>query len=297
AMCGIRHSNGIDFWVVAHKEGTAEFRAFEINSSGIQPPVSTSIGTVPNDISQMKSNAAGNRICYGQGSIIALYDFDNAAGILSNYTDLLQFGFGSSFAPGGNVLYTLGGPTAFTLGQFDLTASNIPASFTSIAIIPAGQHGEGMMLARDCKIYLAKGNNSYLDVINDPDVLGLGCNYVPNAVNLGSGICMYELPNNIDGLFAGLCNGLSTGETEGNPPFRIHPNPVSDVLFIVPSEFTNTLGITITDFTGKQIFKKEFSGYEQVKVDVKDFSDGMYLLEIQTGKERVVRKFVKNGRR
>jgi hypothetical protein len=190
-------------------------------------------------------------------------------------------------------LYAIVFSPPYTLVQFDLTAPNIPAAFTDIVTIMPGLQGEGLMVARDCKMYMAKAGTHYLDVINYPDVPGTGCGYLANAVYLGNQLCKYELPNNIDGLFANLCNGVSVPELSADLQFHLYPVPAGNFLFIETS-YTKSFHIIITDVAGKQVSTKTFSDVNlQKELSVKSFSPGIYFIRILTQDGMKVIKFVK----
>ena len=77
--------------------------------------------------------------------------------------------------------------------QFDLSASDIPASKLNLYNGPLypGQ----LQLGPDGKIYLSILNQTKLSVINNPDIIGLGCNFQLNAIDLGGKISELGLPS------------------------------------------------------------------------------------------------------
>ena len=80
--------------------------------------------------------------------------------------------------------------------QYDLTlgsAAAITNSETTVA--NAGSGGGALQLGPDGKLYIARVNNSFLSVINQPDVVGIGCDFDTIGVDLANRNCVFGLPN------------------------------------------------------------------------------------------------------
>jgi gliding motility-associated-like protein len=131
---------------------------------------------------------------------IEVFDFDNVTGIVSNpvYIPTVGDGYGIAFSPNSTKLYaTLFSTTLSALMQYDLTAANIPASAYTVA---NGSFFGALQLGPNGKVYLSPGLAAFLDVVNNPNVAGVGCNYVANAVSLTPNSCNFGLPNFPDNL-------------------------------------------------------------------------------------------------
>lgn len=79
---------------------------------------------------------------------------------------------------------------------------------------------------------------------------------------------------------------------------QISPNPVADnlhVRFLDNEIFDSNLKIKIHDVTGKTLFEKQYNSVEQrvIELNFKNFSKGVYLLDIITDIGRTVKKIVK----
>lgn len=153
---------------------------------------------------QLKANKAGTRLAMAMSFLheVQLYDFNPTLGIITNQV-LLNPGnsafdpvltdatvYGLEFSPNGNLLYvsTAFGGTQKSVSQFDLTAVNIPASRVFLTTATTNYTFGQMQLGPDGKIYIAKQPNlttTTLDVINNPNVPGTGCNYASSAVPIG----------------------------------------------------------------------------------------------------------------
>jgi len=85
----IRHSNGSDWWIITHVEGSNVFRAYLLTAAGLNTtPIVSTVGTVINvsgSVGYMVGNNAGNKICatnYVSGTVDVL-DFNKTTGAVS----------------------------------------------------------------------------------------------------------------------------------------------------------------------------------------------------------------------
>lgn len=73
--------------------------------------------------------------------------------------------------------------------------------------------------------------------------------------------------------------------------FSIHPNPVNKLLYLSLDKISHINSIAITDIHGKRVIKtKEY--YKTI--DVSFLTDGIYFLTIETDKNVLTKKFIKN---
>lgn len=87
--------------------------------------------------------------------------------------------YGAEFSPSGNIAYLTTG--SGDLVQLDLMASNIASTATTLHSNynnPNPNIVSALQLAPDGKIYGALFGERYISVINNPDVLGLGSDFV-----------------------------------------------------------------------------------------------------------------------
>ena len=215
-MNATKHANGRDWWVVLMSSNTDQlYHKFLITPSGIQGPFDQLIGSIDNPnkfFGQMIFSRDGSKlVAASSNSSIDVFDFDRCTGDLYNYKvageavyTLANRYFGCSLSVNGEVLYASSIEPGFkNIYQFDLSTSNINSTKMTIfsypdtgqlRLIQIGQH----LLGPDANIYVIKGNgflgtNSdtyntrHLDVIRNPNQLGLGCNYESNSFDLVSG--------------------------------------------------------------------------------------------------------------
>jgi uncharacterized protein (TIGR02145 family) len=92
--------------------------------------------------------------------------------------------------------------------QYDATKTNL-ADFTAsmylVATQPSNQgQNPGMQRGPDHKIYITNYDFNSLDVVNDPDIQGSGCNYQSKAVSLVGNVPNFGLPQYIERYYAYL---------------------------------------------------------------------------------------------
>jgi hypothetical protein len=118
--------------------------------------------------------------------------------------------------------------------------------------------------------------------VTDP-VYSLVCSYI------GTQQSYYAPPDTCPpNIFTGIKNDFSY---ENN--FTISPMLASEFITItIPPGLNIKNEITITDVNGKKIFQT--SGFNlQTKINISDFSKGIYFIELNNGTEKAVKKFIK----
>ncbi|MEM9680793.1 MAG: T9SS type B sorting domain-containing protein, partial [Bacteroidota bacterium] len=216
-----RHANGKDTWLICVNQG--RYRAFLITENGISTtPESSNAG-----ISFFDGNATlrGRLEVSPNNKYIAatfplmnklfLTEFDNNTGRLSlvyeeGEQDFFAPAFGAvEFSPNSELLYTTFDGDIL---QYDISdTDNITPGGVNVA---AG--GSGFLkLGPDGKIYVSQFNDPFVGAIQDPNVLGLGCNYSNNVQSL-SGTTLGDLPSFLlykvpEGLsYTNICEGETT---------------------------------------------------------------------------------------
>ncbi|MBT8272485.1 MAG: PKD domain-containing protein, partial [Bacteroidia bacterium] len=206
-ITAVEHADGDSYWVITHFIDT--FYAFRVDSNGVNPnavtsqqtPFITTEGYRRNGIGYLKSSPDGSKlaICHAQNldtpssntasgntGSLWLYDFDNLTGMVNNPLNLQNNTqtYGVDFSADSKKLYA---PNGNVVSQFDLEAANIPASQV-VVFQQTGGFIAAVQLAPDGKIYLCNTiSSTFLDVINDPEELGLACNYTPSGIALSPG--------------------------------------------------------------------------------------------------------------
>lgn len=199
----VKHANNVDFWVITHGFNNNSFYANTLSQFGLNSiPVVSNVGVLVNNISgtramgYMKVSPDGTKLvaCHQFMDVAQLFDFNNVTGILTNPIDLLNEStqiYGAEFSPNSEVLY-IGTATNKKIHQFNLNAPNIPAS--KILITTFTNNLAALQLGPDSKIYIAHGGISKLSCINNPNVLGLGCDLQIKNIDLSGRLCLLGLP-------------------------------------------------------------------------------------------------------
>ncbi len=311
-MHAVKAANGKDWWILKHKIDNNDFVRFKLDSIGIHGPYIQSFG-VNSDYKcaagQMIFSKNGDKLLFaGLAGYTTLIDFNRCSGLLSNEIVLDTFPdginttssgrYGCSFSPTGHFAYV----SAFdSLWQFDLTATNIPAS--KILIWGFAHSGSPIrvmgqqMLAPNGKIYIANeksGNTydslcTYLSVINDPDSPGLSCNFAPYSFSLNNRTSTGSLPNmpnynlgvlenvNCDSILASVDYQSSSNKSN----VLVYPNPSSGIFYFEMLDESKIQNLDVINITGEVIF----TGNSK-EIDLRDFPSRIYFYRVMDQKQQ-----------
>jgi hypothetical protein len=78
--------------------------------------------------------------------------------------------------------------------------------------------------------------------------------------------------------------------------FTISPNPAKDFIVInYPLTGKEKVEITVTDVAGKKVYQTPLTpkGEPEMKISLEDLKAGIYFVEVNNGKQKGVRKFLK----
>ncbi|MFA4851831.1 MAG: gliding motility-associated C-terminal domain-containing protein [Bacteroidales bacterium] len=224
-ITSVVHQNGTDVWVIFHELYSNKFMSYLISSTGLNAiPVTSNAGlTHTNMIGYMKVSHNGNKLAtavtFTPDSRAEVYDFDKLTGIVSNPVVFNNWdgAYGIEFSPNDSILYVSKYWTSNELYQIDLTNLS-PSSYTSISS-GSNVHYDycALQLGPNGKIYMARGasgGQNYLSVINNPNTLGAGCNFVNNGFTLATGTYgVLGLPTFHQGLFNYHTNDFTFSST------------------------------------------------------------------------------------
>ncbi|MFV5686551.1 PKD domain-containing protein [Flavobacterium sp. GB2R13] len=198
-LTAVNDASGNGYWVIT--QFTDNFYAFKVTTTGVSstPVKSTISPSVPvfgyrrNAIGYLKASPNGKKLAAAYDQIdtatspysnykgsVYIFDFDALTGAVFNPKLILTEvkAYGVEFSTNSNVLYASFNSSignSYQLAQFDLLSIDIPSSKTEIF---GGSYGIGaLQLAPNKKIYYCTYNLNSLGVINNPDVLGLGCSF------------------------------------------------------------------------------------------------------------------------
>ena len=95
------------------------------------------------------------------------------------------------------------------------------------------------------------------------------------------------------GLFG---TSVSVNDIKNTTQFTVYPNPANDYTSIAISlDKTEKVILTIVDLLGKEISKEEkvlFSGKNTERLDVSNFQNGVYFINLQVGNKITTQKLV-----
>ena len=199
----VRHANNVDFWIITHGWNSNAFYAHLLTSGGLSvTPVQSNAGVVvanslvTNSMGYMKVSPDGSKLvaCHQFLNTAELFDFNNATGIISNPVTLMNDPnhiYGAEFSPNSQVLY-ISVTNSKSIYQFDLNAANIGSTMLFLHRFTSSLGA--MQLGPDKKIYISESLNTKLSSIQNPDVIGTGCNLFVNNIDLGGRTAEAGLP-------------------------------------------------------------------------------------------------------
>lgn len=228
-ITAVKHCDNLNYWVMVKEWDSNTYYSFLVSTTGVgTTPVTQSIGQahslmgigLTNAIGTMRINPQGNKmaIVYYERQGIEVLDFDRSTAQLSNpvFYELDEQPYGLEFSPDGAYLYATQ-EESFTnnkLYQYDLSYSTPTQVVDSAYLVTQANRPFNIRLGPDYKIYTTSLNDSFLNVINQPNLKGMACAYQEKAVDLAFGGNFYGLPYMLSSqLFAEPTSWLS-GKTE-----------------------------------------------------------------------------------
>ena len=342
----VKHGNGRDWWVITKINNFPftfynRFRTYLVTNDSIHPCIVQSFNDA-SDVGFQKicwHPSINKFMLINTRGYMSEFNFDRCNGAItlnqnifpeqsSNFNRPFWEG---AYSPNGNIFYVSRTSYGGNYGdynyllQYDLTSTDIPASCDTLdsTLYPPVDCG-ALRLAPDGKIYYSQAYisqsvlsypyadsmynyiNQNLGVINNPDVIGSGCNFSPFSFYLGGKRTYYGLPNNpnysLGPLIGSPCDTLSTGISavhQAGALIMPAPNPSSKVIYFNAQRVRGKAGvISICNSLGLIVFKKAIEvysgGYATQHIDVSGFCNGVYFITLKTEKEIISAKFVKN---
>ena len=236
-LAAARHFNNTDIWVITRQFNSDKYFAWLVTNTGVSttPVISTSPNYLGSPLGTsrgyLKTSSDGKKIACGLEvfSFFEISDFNNLTGVVSNTIKLSSHpstikmqgaagSYGVEFSPNNRLLYIstrvdiicgMCQNYNYYINQYNVSVFDSTSISNSVILIDSGGsvinpayylYG-ALQLARNGKIYVAQFDVNTLSVINDPDAIGLGCNFQVDAVNLGSGNSKLGLPTFIQSYF------------------------------------------------------------------------------------------------
>jgi len=299
-LTACKHANGRDWWLIAHKSHfSKKYFKYLITPFSIDGPWTQDIGSLRDvNFGQCVFSPDGNYCAYYEPTAdLDLYQFDRCSGDFTLLTRVAindsAVGAGAAFSPNSRVLYLSSMKYVY---QFDLSASNIAASKTTVAIYdgyyspqpPFATSFYLSQLAPDGKIYINCGNSTIdIHVINHPDVIGMGCQH---CINLGfyNAFTIPNYPNYFLGAETGtVCDSLTNRISEINSKinFQFNPNPITDGHFTITYPTLKSKGeLEIINLEGKEIMKYALPEWSSIQhLVLPELPSGIYMARMRSG--------------
>jgi len=302
-LTACRHANGRDWWLPIKQWRNNKFYMMLVTPNGIQNMGEQAIG----DTTALVSDWAGQSMFSPNGNWYAnidghselnIYGFDRCTGQFTSslhipFADTV-FASGLAFSPNSRFLYAA---RLLKIFQLDLDAPNILASKTQVG---AYNGVIDYSYTTICYGALMPNNKIYFNtsfgtrkfhVIENPDSLGLACNFVNNAFSVNR-LNNLSIPNHYNyylGAVAGsVCDslGLSVSSPEiaapalrGGLEILVYPNPANDAIFVSGLDLESTSNITIQNSLGQIIYMVNVKGGIQ-KINTSNITNGIYMLKV-----------------
>lgn len=340
-LAAVHHCNGKDVWVMAIHALTGQFYAWLVTDQGLcDCPVISQTGPGHSQgFGVMKFSNDGKRLvvvesdgtCNATGIHSDLYSFDNQTGAVmhvetidtaigSNSSSGGRF-FGASFSPNNQLLYMSTGFSIYNgsagisqgiaVVQYDLNAANIESSAVilfdnSLLAGGCGSPMGSMQLGPDGRIYVGNTcpNGQGMDVIELPDVPGLGCTFVhggvPGAIGSGYGItnfiesyfgqgvsaCDTVLSSNMcQWLTQQYCPITGDGEPEADmDKLLIYPNPMAEkTVLTFPNPLQDAFELDVYDIQGRLVYTDVIGAGESGVLERGEMKPGIYWVLLRVG--------------
>jgi len=295
------------YWVISKQyavnntTGNNAFYVWEVTATGVDTvPQIYNVGSVQSPTGSLPGNPSGNAsLGYlkisPNGNILAmannhlnyveLYRFNPATGavlpfvttgntVLSN----IPYAYSVEFSPNSQLLYvsrTYNG----TIYQFDLNSANIASSMLAISPSITGTYyiKAAIQLGPDNKIYIVKYNSNKIAVINNPDVIGNGCNVVDNAITLTTGTLGQ---NGLPTFVPTKIQYVPVNNSIMEESVSVYPNPCTNSISFDYSK-VETLSVELTNIDNKVVLTETLPA-GQHEINIENLPNAVYFLKITT---------------
>ncbi|QNH63181.1 PD40 domain-containing protein [Hymenobacter sediminicola] len=203
-LTAVRHQNGRDVWIVAHRWNSNAFVSFLITAEGVQTkPIMSNVGSMHagpgrNAIGAMKFSPDGRKLAvalWREANKYEVFDFDRSTGLVSNPKTFAPYpeAYGVEFSPDGSKLY--GSSNGEGGGQAQIFQFDLKTGAATVVGKSANRKVGSLQRAPDGKIYIAREDNQFLGIIENPNAEGTAAKYIDDGLKLGGRRSKLGLPN------------------------------------------------------------------------------------------------------
>jgi len=218
-ITAVKHTNGMDIWVITHGWNNNQFLAFLVTNSGINTtPIISNTGQIHTGINRhragyLKSSPNGTYLAlavydYDLSVMIEMVKFNTLTGIVTTdskcFYDFIPSAYGIEFSPDNTKLYASGARDNGKIFQYDLNLPNGSSIVNGKTEIASNGNYAAMQVANNGRIYISRYNYTFLCTINNPNNAGLSCGYVENNVSLEGRTATFGLPTFIQSFFVSV---------------------------------------------------------------------------------------------
>jgi hypothetical protein len=302
-----RHANGVDWWIIFQIYSTPTYYKLLLTSDGLKLYDKQDIGndnysSLGYAIFSPDGKFYVNFDPIGYNLDCAIMNFDRCTGNLSNFKSIKSgipieeiFAGGAAISPNSRFLYFILNDYIF---QYDLLATDVAKSKVLIAKYDGFLDENNLpirffmgQLAPNGKIYVSSTSGTrYLTVINNPDLKGDSCGLLQHSFELltSNVFGLPNFPNFRLGKAAEPC--ITSVEEAEKDNIKIYPNPAtSEINILYNPEKLQHSTLIISDIQGKRVLQKALN---DDKIDVSNFPNGLYFLQILNDNKVVFREKV-----
>ena len=202
-LAAVRHANGRDTWVVAHRWNSNAFVSYLVTADGVSAkPLMSNVGSMNagpgrNAIGALKFSPDGKRLAaalWRETNKFEVYDFDRRTGKVSNPRSFGPYAeaYGVEFSPDGSKVY--GTCNGVGGGQTEIWQFDLQTNAKALVGKSANRKIGALQLGPDGRIYVASEDNPNLGIITQPNLLGKDCQYIDEGLKLGGRRSKLGLP-------------------------------------------------------------------------------------------------------
>jgi hypothetical protein len=316
-IAACKHANGIDWWLVVHKDSSDAVFTFLFDSNGISSVNVQSLGYTPvpwGNFAQLTFSPDGEKfiastyVPFVTNGYMVISDFNRCTGLFSN-TQVIpvtnsSYIIGLAFSPSGKYAYACSSTQIFQIDT-DTYAVDTVAFYDGFISPPIGGFPTtfwNMYLAANGKIYITSGSGvQHLHEMNYPDSAGTACDVQQHAIDLVDYLHLRAVPNHpnyylgCDTTLGCPCLTTGIGEVQEHDfKFSVSPNPTNGPLKVIYLLPQNTSGkLEIFDINGRRVYEMRLPPWSTLQqIDVSFLGGGIYNCVITAGDYRVNKKVV-----
>ncbi|MDU0371030.1 hypothetical protein ACFPAF_11540 [Hymenobacter endophyticus] len=200
-LAAVRHQNGRDVWIVAHRWNSNAFVSFLVTADGVQSkPIMSNVGSMHagpgrNAIGAMKFSPDGRKLAvalWREANKYEVFDFDRSTGLVKNVKAFAPYpeAYGVEFSPDGSKLY--GSSNGEGGGQAQVYQFDLKTGKATVIGKSSNRKVGSLQRAPDGNIYVAREDNQFLGIIQNPN--SEAAKYVDDGLKLGGRRSKLGLP-------------------------------------------------------------------------------------------------------